>query len=234
MASNLVVQPVQKLTPILDRVTFPVLAIVQDDTERLRKGYLQMIKVLMAINAPILFGLSAVAPTLVVVWLGYEWSPVITLIPFLAVYSLCRSLGIVGGSLMMARGRADWTLYWNILVLVVSVPAIILSALSSNLVIIAITLMLLQPLLFVLHYLLFVRKLIGDCWHEYYWESIGIPIGFALLMALFIVGTRGIIPELQRVVTLGLQIVLGGIAYGSLLFLFWKQELRTMTHILVK
>lgn len=181
IAFRLTLQPIQKINPIITRVAFPIFSAVQNDLPRLKRGYMKMIKMLMTINAPILIGLSATAHIIVPLLLGEQWIPAIGLVQILSLYSLVRSLGNAGGSLICARGHADWTFYWNVSLLFF-IPAVLFAAgYNGSAVNIAMTLLGLQVLLFFAHYAYFIRKIIGPCFHQYI-LNIGRPVMIATLM----------------------------------------------------
>ncbi|MCD5406439.1 MAG: MOP flippase family protein [Desulfotomaculum sp.] len=114
LAWNLIIQPLQKLNPIITRVAFPVFAKLQDDNARLKRGYMSTLNILSAMNFPYFFGLAVVAPLLVPVVFGMQWLPSILLMQILCVVGLLRSTGNPIGSLLLAKGRADWGFKWNL------------------------------------------------------------------------------------------------------------------------
>jgi hypothetical protein len=62
---NLIIQPMNRVNPTLTKVAFPLFARMQNEEERLRRGYLTLIRILATINAPILLGFAANAPVLI-------------------------------------------------------------------------------------------------------------------------------------------------------------------------
>jgi len=128
MGFRIVMQPIQRINPILTQVAFPVFSMIQEDNEKLKKAFLKMIRLLMSINAPLLIGISAIAPLVVPLLLGEQWIPSVPIVQVLAFYALIRSLGNAGGSLIMAKGMASWTLYWNLFLMLI-IPASVYFAL---------------------------------------------------------------------------------------------------------
>jgi len=163
MAFNLVMRPIQQINPILTRVGFPVLARIQNDDSRVQRIYFRMLQIVSSINAPILLGVAALARPGVLLILGERWLPMVPVLQLLSLYALVRAVGNVGGSMVLAKGRADMEFRWNAL-LAVLVPAVVVAAAySGGLVPVALSLLLLQIVFFFLWYALLVRPLLGRC-----------------------------------------------------------------------
>jgi O-antigen/teichoic acid export membrane protein len=210
MAFNLVLQPISKINPILTRVAFPVLTRFKDEPERLKSGYLNMLNMVATINAPLLFGVSAVAPVLIPLLIGEQWIPAVPIIQILAIYAFIRSLGNAGGSLVLACGRADLSLRWNMLLTAFIPITIYISALYFGLKGVAVGLVLLQIGLFFLWYLLIVRTLIGKSFFAYV-NSILIATLTAVLMYLILSWLP--ITALDTQASLTLLVILGAAIY---------------------
>jgi PST family polysaccharide transporter/teichuronic acid exporter/lipopolysaccharide exporter len=227
VASSLVVQPVQKLTPVLTRVAFPVFSQVQDDMERLRRGYLQMVRLLMFLSGPSLIGAAAVAPTAVPLLLGEQWTEAVPLVQALAFYALFRSMGNASGSLILALGRADWGFYWNLAALLVIPPTVYLASLSGSVVYVAWSMVAVRPLLVLLYYRMLSRKLTG-LRPALYVRAVGVPLLLAGAMGVIVLGTGAALGGLTDATRLGVQVSVGALSYLSLVWLFMREDLRTI------
>lgn len=160
-------QPIGRINPILTRVAFPLFARIQNEPERLQKGFLLVLRMLSTVNAPLLLGLSAVAPVLIPVVFGTQWLPAVPLVQVLAFVTLMRSIGNPVGSLLLAKGRADLGFKWNCLLLVTQLPGVYLGAYLWDALGVAISLVILQLIFSVFNYLVLIRTLIGPCLREY-------------------------------------------------------------------
>lgn len=167
LAWSLAVQPIGRINPILTRVAFPLFARIQNEPERLQKGFLLVLRMLSTVNAPLLLGLSAVAPVLIPVVFGTQWLPAVPLVQVLAFVTLMRSIGNPVGSLLLAKGRADLGFKWNCLLLVTQLPGVYLGAYLWDALGVAISLVILQLIFSVFNYLVLIRTLIGPCLREY-------------------------------------------------------------------
>ncbi len=233
MAFNLVLRPVSRINPVLTQVAFPVLARVRDDKLRLKRGYFRMLDLLTSINAPILIGVAAVAPLLIPVVLGDKWLPIVSLIQILALFSLIRSTGNAGGSLILACGRADMAFYWNLLLFSFIPLAIFTGAKIAGLQGIAWTLLGLQSFLLFAWYYLIVRKLLGDCFTGFI-SSIIKPIAFAIPMAGVVLGVAPLLSALPEASQLTAQVLLGGVVYTGLYFLFRREFVKQQLQLFFK
>jgi lipopolysaccharide exporter len=216
-AFNLVAQPVSRINPVVTRVAFPVFAKVQNETDKLRKGYIKIIKILTSVNAPILIGISAVAPLAVPLIFGEKWSPSIILVQILALVSLCRSSGNPIGSLQLAKGRADLGFKWNVALFAVSLPMVYIGGAIGKGIGIAISLLILQICSYAPSYIFLVRPLIGDCLKEY-GAAIIKPIAIAGAMSLIILLLPYFLDGISAFLILMAEIGLGAVLY--LLFLW--------------
>lgn len=224
LAFNLVIQPISKINPIITRVAFPLFAKVQSDNDRLKRGYLSILKLLSIVNFPLLFGLAVVAPTLVPLLFGEQWQPAIILIQILSFVALLRSNGNPIGSLYLAKGRADLGFKWNAMVFPTQMLGIFLGAYFGGVLGVALTLLALQITYSIFNYLVLIRTLLGPCLKEYI-TSIAPAFGLSLLMAL----TVAIVPltiEQSQGVILTTQILIGVLVYLSLNFIFRWQQLQ--------
>ena len=222
MAFNLVLQPISRINPVLTQVAFPVLAKVRDDKIRLKRGYFRMLALLTSVNAPILIGLVAVAPLLIPVVLGDPWLPIVPLIQVLAPFSLIRSTGNAGGSLVLACGRADMSFYFNLIKVVFIPVAIFTGASLGELEGITWSLFGIQIILIFAWYYFITRKLLGNCFYGFI-GSVGDPVLFAIPMTAVVVAIAPFLSSLPQAFQLTVQILTGATVYGSLYWLFRKE-----------
>jgi O-antigen/teichoic acid export membrane protein len=114
LAYKLVVVPLVKITPNLTRVAFPVFSKKQNDDVALNRGYLEVIKVLAVAIFPVLIGIAVTAPVFIPVIYGIKWTQAIPLIQILAVVGIVKALGTPTGSILLAKGHANISFYYNL------------------------------------------------------------------------------------------------------------------------
>jgi lipopolysaccharide exporter len=223
-AFNLTARPVSRINPIVTRVAFPVFSRVQHDLQKLRKGYMKVISSLAAINAPLLIGLAAVAPIAVPYIFGAKWAPSIVLIQILCFVALSRSLGNPIGSLQLAKGRADLGFWWNLAVLVLSVPTIYMGGKLAGATGIGLALLFLQIVLSFASYTYLIRPLIGHCAREYANAALK-PLSMACAMGLIVLCFPVLYKGLPIIAQVIAQVLLGALVYITLMQVFQKNTL---------
>lgn len=224
MAFNLVVYPVGLINPILTRVAFPVFAQVQNDLPRLKRGFFSMQSTLMTINAPLLAGAAAVAPTAVPLLLGEKWRPAIVLVQILAFYALIRSNGNANANLILAKGETRLALWWNLAALALSAPVIIACGLTGRAWAVGVGMLFLQLVLYFAFYFFLIRRVVGPCLAQQV-GSVSRPLVFALLMAAFTAPLNRAVGQFAPWLVLSGQVAWGAFIYLALNLAFNRARL---------
>lgn len=97
----------KNLTGILQGVTFPVLAKVQDDDKRLESIYRRMIRTSCYIIFPIMIGMSAVAHPLTLVVIGEKWEFSAYLLQIICFSMMWYPVHALNLNLLQVKGRSD-------------------------------------------------------------------------------------------------------------------------------
>jgi O-antigen/teichoic acid export membrane protein len=121
---QLVNRPYHMLNPVLTRVAFPVLARVQMDTQRLRRGFLEVVGALALVLFPLYGVMFAAVKPLVEVLLGRGWEPAVPIIQILIVSGILCSIGNPIGSLLLATGRVGLSLGMNVIGVTLSAASV--------------------------------------------------------------------------------------------------------------
>ncbi|MEX0686981.1 MAG: MOP flippase family protein [Balneolales bacterium] len=166
LAYELIVSPVKRINPILNKVAFPVFSIRQDNLSALRNGYLELTKLLAVLVFPILTVAALLAPLFVPVIFGKEWALSIPLIQILALVGLARAFGNPSGSIILALGRADLSFIWTVFVAVMN--AIIMSiAVRFGIFHLAGSYLVLMVIYFILGQEILINRLVEMKWSQY-------------------------------------------------------------------
>ena len=124
VAYQLVMRPLSVLNPVFTRVALPIFASIQYDDQRLRRGYLQMVRTIALLAFPIYLVMTLAADSLVFLLLGPQWEDAVPVLQVLSILGFVFSLGNPNGSLLLAKGRADFGFYYNVIALLVYAIAI--------------------------------------------------------------------------------------------------------------
>lgn len=92
---------------ILGRVTFPLLATVQDDNERLSAVYRKYLRVSTGAIVPVMLGLCALTEPMVVLLIGEKWLPIVPLMQVLCLAWMVDPIVLVNLNLLNVKGRTD-------------------------------------------------------------------------------------------------------------------------------
>ena len=102
------------LTTIVQRVSFPALAEIQDDKERMVQGYRKVIKVTMFITAICMISLGAVSEPIVYTLIGTKWHEAATYLPLICISMSLYPLHAINLNILQVLGRSDIFLYLEI------------------------------------------------------------------------------------------------------------------------
>lgn len=97
----------QNLTQIVQRVSFPVLAEMQDDKQRLVAAYRKVIKVTMFITAMCMLSLGAISEPLIYCLIGPKWHLAATFLPLICITLSLYPLHAINLNMLQVQGRSD-------------------------------------------------------------------------------------------------------------------------------
>ena len=109
------------MTSIVQRVSYPVLSSVQDERERMREGYRRIIRITMLASFMLLFGLAAVAESLVVVLIGPQWREAAHYLQILCFSACLYPLHAINLNMLQVQGRSDLFLKLEIVKKIIAV-----------------------------------------------------------------------------------------------------------------
>ena len=101
-------------TSIIQRVTYPALAQVQDDKNRMVAAYRHVIKTTMFVTAVCMFAVGAVSEPLIYCLIGPKWHVAATFLPIICIYRSIYPLQAINLNMLQVQGRTDRFLYLEI------------------------------------------------------------------------------------------------------------------------
>ena len=99
------------ISSIVQRVSYPVLSMVQDDKERMINGYRRIIKTTMFITAIIMISMAAVAEPLIYCLIGPQWHIAATFLPYICLVMVLYPLHAINLNMLQVQNRTDIFLY---------------------------------------------------------------------------------------------------------------------------
>lgn len=128
MGFQLATIPLDKIGSMFNRVGFPSISRVKEDTDTARNLFLNMHKYLLLIAFPILVGLLIIADDLVVLLLTDKWSPLVQIIRVLCVLNLLRLSGMLMPYVMAGMGKSAHVFRYQLLSAIVLPAAFLVGA----------------------------------------------------------------------------------------------------------
>ena len=119
--------PSANITSILQRVTFPVLSAIQDDTLRLQNSYRRLLKLSAFIVFPLMMGLAAIASPLIRVILTAKWDGCVLYLQILCFALMLYPIHAINLNLLQVKGRSDIFLRLEIIKKIIGVIILIIT-----------------------------------------------------------------------------------------------------------
>ena len=114
------------LTQVVQRVSFPTLSKMQDDTERLKYGYRKIIKMSMLVSCLGSMALAAMAKPLIVILIGEKWLPAAEYLQIICLGALLYPVHAINLNVLTVMGRSDLFLKLEIIKKIIgTVPIVI-------------------------------------------------------------------------------------------------------------
>ena len=95
------------LTTVVQRVSYPVLSSIQEESERLREAYRKVIKTTMLISFACMLGLAAVAKPLILILIGAKWLPAVYFLQIICFAGMLYPLHAINLNILQVKGRSD-------------------------------------------------------------------------------------------------------------------------------
>ena len=122
-AYRLTLMPLVRISTVITRVFFPTFSAIGNDDELLRRTYLRSVQAVALAYWPALAALFVLAEP-VALFADADMGPAIWPLRLLALATIIKAVGAAVGSVFLAKGRANWALYWSIFSLIILIPAL--------------------------------------------------------------------------------------------------------------
>lgn len=114
------------LTSIIQRVSYPVLSSIQDDRDRLREAYKRVIKTTMLPTFVLMYGMAAVAKSMVIVLIGEKWLGCVGFLQIICISGALYPLHAINLNMLQVQGRSDLFLKLEIIKKIINLGPILL------------------------------------------------------------------------------------------------------------
>lgn len=95
------------ITSIVQRVSYPALSKIQDDTLRLKSGYKKVIKTTMLVTFTLMLGLAGCAKSLIIVLIGNNWIDCVPMLQVICFSGMFYPLHALNLNMLQVQGRSD-------------------------------------------------------------------------------------------------------------------------------
>lgn len=120
--------PSSNVTGIIQRVTYPILCGIQDETERLETVYRKFLKLSAFIIFPLMIGLSAVARPFIDIVLGAQWGFCGQLLQIICFAMMWYPIHAINLNLLQVKGRSDLFLRLEIIKKILGITVLCITA----------------------------------------------------------------------------------------------------------
>ena len=193
IAWQIILFPVMRLIPLLNRVALPVFSSRQDDDGILRNAYLKLMTGVITMLSPLFIIATLTAPWLVPVLFGDGWELTIRLIPLMAMLGFLKMLGNPSNNIVLSKGRADIMFYWNLVLAIINTAVFLIGAYHSIFVLLGLYAFI-TVFYFIVGHWIMVYQLIGLTWSRFFnhiipcFVALGLPWGITWIFRNLISG----------------------------------------------
>jgi len=208
----------------LESVVLPVLSRVNDNRASFNRTYISMVIAATIFWLPACWGFGIMAPGLVPMIFGRQWSGAIPLIQIVTLAAFVNGFTALTAHVLGALGRPNWMTVLSAVQLAITVPAYFLLGARFGVVGAAFAWPLTWALIAPLH-LLAIRKFSGvplaTLLRDY-----GKIVGAAIMMTIAVFGVRAVMPNLV------VEILTGGAVYAAAIVILAPDYVKTIIDLL--
>ena len=123
--------PSTNINSVIQRVTYPVLATIQDDQTQLKSAFRRLIKSTTFISFTLMIGMAVVAKPLILTLIGEKWRPSIPFLQLLCFSLMLYPLHSLNLNILKVRGRSDLFLKLELIKKLLAIPVVFAGILFS-------------------------------------------------------------------------------------------------------
>lgn len=105
-ADNMRNLPVMQLSNVLNKVTYPLFAKVEDDIQ-LKRAYKSVMSMVLSLSSLLMLCLLLIAKPLFLILLGAKWLPAVSYFQILCIASMMLPIGTYNLNILKVKGRSD-------------------------------------------------------------------------------------------------------------------------------
>lgn len=114
------------LTSVVQRVSYPVLSSIQEDSERLREAYRKVIKTTMLITFACMLGLAAVSKSLILILIGEKWLLSVYFLQIICFSGMLYPLHAINLNMIQVRGHSNLILKLEVVKKIIAIVPVVI------------------------------------------------------------------------------------------------------------
>ncbi|GGW22044.1 lipopolysaccharide biosynthesis protein [Arenibacter certesii] len=119
--------PVNQLSNVFNKVSFPLFASIQHDDEKLKNSYRIILNVVLSLSSSIMIISILIAEPLYLVVYGFKWLPAVPYFQILCLASIFLPVNIYNLNILKVKGRTDLYLKIDVIKKIIGVAALLSS-----------------------------------------------------------------------------------------------------------
>lgn len=217
VALTLASLPMEKVSGIINQVAFPAFANVQGDNKLATKHFLKAVRVMSFLAFPVLWGISSIAPHLIVSLIGQNWIEAIIPFQIICLVIPLRMINNLMSPTLLGLGHPKINLF-NVLTASLVLPSAFFVGCRWGIVGVSISWCIIFPFVFLINLARITRILNTRVLHVII--NISKPLFASILMYLTVLFVPNFFPEFHPLLNLTVSALLGTAIYSAFIFLF--------------
>jgi O-antigen/teichoic acid export membrane protein len=118
----------QNITSVIQRVSFPTLSLIKEDSGRLMESYQKLLRSTMFITFSLMFSMAAMSKSMIFTLVGEKWLPAAPYLELLCFVGIFYPLNSLNLNILNVKGRSDLFLRLEIIKKIIFIPVIVIGA----------------------------------------------------------------------------------------------------------
>lgn len=220
------------ITSSIQRVTYPVLSSVQTEEEKLKYGFKKLIRVTAYVFFPVMIGIASIAEGLIILLLGEQWEPAILYFQLLCIVAILYPMHAINLNILKVKGRSDLFLKLEIIKKLITTIALAITILLD----LGVTSFIISAII-TTHLGLFANTYYSGKEINYgtveQIKDLLTPYLLSFSMGIIVL-LFGRLVDMNNLITVILQTILGILVYVSLSVLFKVNEFKAVLSLIRK
>ena len=233
MAKEVAVNPVTKVSAMVNQLASPVMAELQGNPDKMRLAFLRGLGIVACVTFPLCIGLMLTAEDVVYIALSEKWAPIVPYLQIFCLFSIIRCMDLLLPPILYARYRANFVFGYSLGLLICLPLGFYVGATVWGVLGVVYVWVLIYPL--IMSWMAREAfKEINLGWKNV-WGQLSTPMFGCLVMGLVVWGLQFVFPAVSfwdRLFRISVVATVGGITYGTCVILIGGSAVRDMQMVL--